>query len=294
MAEALVAHSLNRSAPGVAPEAAGGRASGSRLAAGLEAVEAAVRIALWFAWTMLLLPAQVVAVALDLGAARRIPVVYHRGNLRLFRIELEVEGDHEPHHPTLFVANHSSYFDIPILASLLEGSFVAKAEIRSWPLLGLLARLQHSVFIDRRVAATRDARDEIHRRLAAGHDLILFPEGTTSDGNRLLGFRSALFGIADARLSGGRLTVQPVTLAYTHQNGMPIGHANRARFAWFGDMPLAGHFWSIVRAGRLTVVVRFHSPVDAARFASRKALAAHCARVIGEGLETALRGRAAA
>ena len=261
----------------------------------LPAVEAGVRIALWFGWTLLLLPVQIVAVGLDLELARRVPVLYHRGNLRLFRIDLVVAGRACRRRPTLFVANHSSYFDIPILASLIEGSFIAKAEIRGWPLLGLLARLQRSVFIDRRVAATREARDDIRARLDAGHDLILFPEGTTGDGNRLLGFRSALFGLADAGLAGATdLAVQPVTVAYTQQNGMPIGHANRARFAWFGDMPLASHFWSIVRAGRLTVEVHFHAPVEAASFASRKALAGHCFEVIGHGLQTALRGRATA
>jgi 1-acyl-sn-glycerol-3-phosphate acyltransferase len=259
----------------------------------LTALEATVRTMLWFGWTVLLLPVQLVAVGLDLDLARRLPVLYHRGNLKLFRVDLVVEGASSRDHPTLFVANHCSYFDIPVLASLIPGSFVAKAEIRGWPLLGLLARLQRSVFIDRRIGATRGARDEIHRRLSVGHDLILFPEGTTGDGNRLLGFRSALFSVADPGLAGSGLAVQPVTLAYTHQNGMPIGHANRARFAWFGDMPLLSHFWGLIRAGRLTVRVRFHPVVDAARFASRKALAAHCFEVIAGGLESALRGRTA-
>lgn len=253
-------------------------------------VEAAIRIALWAGWTALLLPFQVVAVGLDLRLAARIPVLYHRGNLRLFKVAVMVEGERSLRRPTLYVANHSSYFDIPILAGLVPGSFVAKAEIRGWPVLGLLARLQRSVFVDRRLAGTRGARDEIERRLVAGDDLILFPEGTTGDGNRLLAFRTSLFGIADGSLAGGRLAVQPVTIAYTHRNGMPLGHVSRALIAWFGDTPLASHFWSIIRGGRLTVAVVLHPVVDATDFASRKALAAHCHGVIGRGLEAALRG----
>jgi 1-acyl-sn-glycerol-3-phosphate acyltransferase len=260
----------------------------------LGSAEAAMRLGLWVAWTLILLPVQIAAVGLDLELARRIPVLYNRGNLRLFKVGVLVEGLRSGRHPTLFVANHSSYFDIPVLASLIRGSFVAKAEISGWPLLGLLARLQRSVFIDRRLAGTRGARDEIQRRLGAGDDLILFPEGTTSDGNRLLTFRTSLFGIADASLTRGRLVVQPVTIAYTHQNGMPIGHVNRSRIAWFGDMPLAGHFWSIIRSGRLTVRVVFHPIVNAADFPSRKALAAHCHEAVGQGLETALRGHTGA
>lgn len=261
--------------------------------AAVEVADALVRLVLWCGWTLLLLPLQIVAVGLDLELARRIPILYHRGNLRLFRVDLLVEGRINATRPTLFISNHSSYFDILILASLIQGSFVAKAEVEGWPLIGLLARLQSSVFIERRIAATRGARDRIERRLRAGHNLILFPEGTTSDGNRLLAFRTALFGFAEGALAGAGLAVQPVTLAYTHQNGIPIGHANRARVAWFGDMELVSHLWSFVRLGRLTVTVRFHPVVDAGRFASRKALAAHCHETIRRGLEDALRGRPA-
>ncbi|HEX6144076.1 MAG TPA: lysophospholipid acyltransferase family protein [Geminicoccaceae bacterium] len=257
----------------------------------IEVADAVVRLVLWCGWTLVLLPVQIVAIGLDLELARRIPVLYHRGSLRLFRVDLLVEGRISAARPTLFIANHSSYVDILILASLIQGSFVAKSEVAGWPLIGLLARLQGSVFIDRRVAATRSARDEIERRLRVGHNLILFPEGTTSDGNRLLAFRTGLFGLADAGLAGAGLAVQPVTLAYTHQNGIPLGHADRARIAWFGDMELVGHFWSMLRLGRLTVAVRFHPAVEAGGFASRKALAAHCHHVIRRGLEGALRGR---
>ena len=97
----------------------------------------------------------------------------------------------------LFAANHVSYLDITVLGSLLDASFIAKTEVAGWPLFGWLARLQRSVFIDRRARSTAHQRDSIAARLAAGEALILFPEGTSGDGNRLLPFKSALFSVAD-------------------------------------------------------------------------------------------------
>lgn len=243
----------------------------------------------WLVWTLVLLPVQIGAVGLDLRLARRLPMLYHRGVCRLFGLDVRASGTFSPVRPTLFVANHSSYLDIPILGSLVEVSFVAKAEIRTWPLLGLLARLQNSVFVDRRLGGMRDARAEIARRLALGSNLMLFPEGTTSDGNRVLDFYTALFGLPK-ELPSGRLVVQPVTLAYTRQNGIPIGHFGRTRFAWIGETSLARHFWRAIQGGRITVEVRFHEPVEAGGFATRKALSQHCFTQIAAGLERALRG----
>jgi lyso-ornithine lipid O-acyltransferase len=247
-------------------------------------------VSAWLGWTLLLLPPQMVAFGLDLPVSLRIPQLYHRGVCRIFGLAVETRGEISAARPILFAVNHCSYFDIPALGSLLQASFVAKDEIRSWPLLGLLARMQGSVFISRRVADTRSARDEMARRLHGGTSLILFPEGTTNDGHRLLPFRSALFSLADRELSASRLQVQPVTIAYTRLNGIPIGYANRARIAWFGDMGLGRHFLQAIRGGRITVVVHFHAPVAADRFKSRRALAGHCFEQISRGLEEALRG----
>jgi 1-acyl-sn-glycerol-3-phosphate acyltransferase len=261
-------------------------------AGAVDLVVATAAISAWLGWTLLLLPPQMVAFGLDLPLALRIPQLYHRGVCRIFGLAVETRGEISAVRPVLFAANHCTYFDIPVLGSLLQASFVAKDEIRGWPLLGLLARMQGSVFISRRVVDTRSARDEMARRLHGGTSLILFPEGTTDDGHRLLPFRSALFSLAARELSGSRLQVQPVTIAYTRLNGIPIGYANRARIAWFGEMGLARHFLHAIRGGRITVVVHFHPPVAAGRFKSRRALARHCFEQISKGLEDALRGGA--
>src|SRR5206468_8064053 len=138
----------------------------------------------------------------------------------------------------LFAANHISYTDITILGSLIPGSFIAKTEVAGWPFFGWLAKLQRSVFVDRRVHSTATQRDAISDRLAAGDALILFPEGTSGDGNRVLPFKSALFGALERGKDLPPVTVQPVSLAYARLDGMPIGRLYRPFFAWYGSVEL--------------------------------------------------------
>src|SRR5262249_52946744 len=137
-------------------------------------------------------------------------------------------------------------------------------------------------------------RDQLAQRLDAGDNLILFPEGTSNDGNRSLPFRSALFGVAERATDGAEavpLTVQPVSLAYVRLNGMPIGRSLRPFLAWYGDMELLAHLWQVAGLGRITVAVEFHPPVTIAQFASRKALSEHCQRAVAEGVAVAIAGR---
>lgn len=243
-------------------------------------------------WTLALVPLQIVLLALRAPLAERVPALFHRRMCRAFNFEVEVQGEVSRARPTLFVANHCSYFDIVVLGGVLPGSFVAKREVRGWPVLGPYALLQRTVFIDRRPGRAAAERDAMAARLEAGDSLILFPEGTTDDGNRLLPFRSAFFALAERPLrEGRRVAVQPVTVAYVRINGMPLGLAGRARYAWYGAVPLPAHAWRALAGHRTTVVVRLHEPVDAAAFPNRRALALHCFRRVQAGLQEALHGR---
>jgi 1-acyl-sn-glycerol-3-phosphate acyltransferase len=122
--------------------------------------------------------------------------------------------------------------------------------------------------------------------------LLLFPEGTSHDGNRVLPFKSALLGAAEARLEGGaHVKVQPVSAAYTGLNGLPMGRENRPLFAWYGDMALMPHLWEAVLAGPLDVVVQFHEPLSLDEM-DRKALAASARKTVQTGLAHALAGKA--
>ena len=251
------------------------------------------RVLLYFGWTLLLLPLQASAVFLGLPWARAIPRYYHRICCAIIGLKLEIRGAMAGDGPVLFISNHTSYIDISVLGAVISGSFVAKAEVRNWPFFGTLARLQRTVFVERH--APRQAvrqRDLIADRLEGGDNLILFPEGTSNDGNRILPFKSALFSVAQAEIDGRPVTVQPISIAYTRLDGMPMGRNLRPLFAWYGDMELGYHLWRMLGLGALTVVIDFHAPVSIAEFGSRKALAEHCHKIVSRGLADALSGRA--
>jgi 1-acyl-sn-glycerol-3-phosphate acyltransferase len=252
---------------------------------------ACLRIVAYVAITLPLLPLQALAVFFKLELARTLPPAYHRLVCRILGIRVAAQGEMAKNRPLLIVGNHTSYLDIEVLGSLIPGSFVAKAEIARWPFFGWLAKLQRSVFIERRSSKAREHKDEIEKRLLEGDVLILFPEGTSNDGNRILPFRTALFSVAERRVEGEALVVQPVSLAYTRLDGMPMGRSFRPFFAWYGDMELPPHLWQMLGLGIVTAEVIFHEPVTIDRFGSRKALAEHCWRIVSEGLASLLTGR---
>jgi lyso-ornithine lipid O-acyltransferase len=260
-------------------------------------IRATLRLLAYFLFTLFAVPVQAVLLKTSRTGRERFPQWYHRQCCRILSFQVRVIGQVSPVRPTLFVCNHTSYLDITVLGSLVPGSFVAKSEVARWPFFGALAKLQRTIFVDRRRHTTHTQRDELRRRLDEGGHVVLFPEGTSNDGNRTLPFRSALFSVAEPRQQAGEagpvaeLTVQPVSIAYVRLNGLPIGHGLRPLFAWYGDMDLFAHLVSLAGLGALTVRVEFHSPVPFSRFGSRKALSEHCHRAVAEGVDRAIRGK---
>ena len=248
------------------------------------------RLAVYLVFTALLMPVQAIGLLLHQRWVTSFPRFYHRCCCRILGLRVRRIGEPTTARPVLFAANHVSYLDITIFGSLIAGSFIAKREVARWPLFGWLAKLQRSVFIDRQVRSTVEQRDSIAGRLGAREALILFPEGTSGDGNRVLPFKSALFSVADHAPSAP-VTVQPVSIAYTRLDGMPIGRRFRPLFAWYGAMAMAPHLWRVLGLGTIEVVVEFHPPTTLAASGSRKMLARYCEdRVVG-GLAGALTGR---
>ena len=243
--------------------------------------------------TLATLPVQIVAHRLDRPLARRLPLLYHRTCCRIFGFEVRTVGQIATARPALFVSNHISYMDIAIFGSIVEASFIAKAEIAGWPLFGLLARLQSTVFVERVGRYVAEQKETIAGRLQAGDRLILFPEGTSDDGQRVLPFKSALFSVAGIEKEGTPLTIQPVSIAYTHLDGIPLQRALRPEFAWYGDMEMAPHLFRMLGIGVLSAVVIFHEPISGDRFPTRKALADYCYRTVVAGVDAANSGRPA-
>jgi 1-acyl-sn-glycerol-3-phosphate acyltransferase len=249
------------------------------------------RVAVYLAWTVALMPVQAMGLLLRCGWVARFPCFYHRHCCRILGLKVRRLGHPASARPVLYVANHVSYIDIAVLGSLIPGSFIAKSEIAGWPFFGWLAKLQRSVFVDRQVRSTARQRDAIAERLAAKDALILFPEGTSGDGTFVLPFKSALFSVVINRHSDQPVAVQPVSIAYTKLDGMPIGRGLRPFFAWYGDMTLPPHMWNFLGLGSIEVVVEFHPPTAVSEWSSRKDLAQFCHKRVSWGMGRHLAGR---
>jgi 1-acyl-sn-glycerol-3-phosphate acyltransferase len=242
--------------------------------------------------TAALIIPQWIAVALRLPARRLIPIVYHRAICRLLGVRIRVIGKAQ-RGPVLLVANHVSWLDICVLTALAPMVFVAKREVATWPLFGLLARLQRSVFVDRmRPHKTVDTNAEIASRLAEGDPVVLFAEGTSSDGNRVLPFRSSLIGAARTALeigqSKGTVAIQPLAIVYTAIDGLPVGRQHAPYIAWYGAMDLLPHLAGIIRRGAIDVTVSFGEPQALDHAADRKAMARTMETAVREMREKAL------
>jgi len=222
-----------------------------------------------------------------------LPPQYHRLCCWILGIEIVLKGKVSQDQPTLWVANHSSYLDIPVLGSILKGSFVAKSEVGAWPLFGTLSRLQKTIFINRRPGDTDAQRNSLSDRLALGDSVILFPEGTSSDGNRVLSFKTALFAVANMKTGQDQktLAVQPISITCTHLDHVPLGRDLRPLYAWYGDMDLAPHLWQLAKLGKIRVVVECHPVVRLEDFGSRKALGQACEQQVAAGVSRAISGR---
>ena len=229
--------------------------------------------------TLPLLPLQMIAHRLERLWHKALPHWWQKFMCRLLGLKVTVSGTLAEGRPLLLISNHVSWSDILVLGSVAEVSFIAKSEVQGWPLFGSFAKLQRTIFIERdRRHKTADQASEIAERLRDGDILVLFAEGTTSDGNRVLPFKSALFGAARAALdvkngeAVDHVLVQPVSVAYTRVQGLPMGRYHRAVAAWPGSVPLVKHLLGVLHARAIDVSVSFGEPVMFDRTTDRKAL----------------------
>jgi 1-acyl-sn-glycerol-3-phosphate acyltransferase len=249
--------------------------------------------------TAVLIPFQWLSLVFKLETRRAIPVFYHRIICALLGVRIRVVGDRSSKRPLLVLANHTSWLDITVITAVAPVVFVAKREVATWPFFGLLAKLQRSVFVDRqRRHKVVETNAEIAQRLAEGDPVVLFAEGTSSDGNRVLPFRSALIGaardaLADAANSG-RVFIQPLSIAYTGLHGVPMGRQHRPIAAWYGALDLMPHLKRIIAEGATDVVVTWGEPIPYDGSADRKTIARDVEETVRKLTVNALRGRAAA
>lgn len=258
----------------------------------MRTVRALAALALLVPACLVGIPLQWIAGKIGSRAAARIPLVFHRWVNQVLGIRRILNGAPAEQRPLLLVSNHVSWIDITVLSAILPVSFIAKSEVGTWPLFGGFARLQRSVFVDRtRRGATLSANRQIAERLAGGDVMVLFGEGTSSDGTRVLSFRSALLGaVRDAAASSGEaVSVQATAITYVRRHGMPISHNHRAELAWYGGMDLLPHLWDVLGGGAIDVVISFGSAMRIDASTDRKELARHLEEEVRQLNRTAIR-----
>src|SRR6266853_4592655 len=247
------------------------------------------------ALTLVLLPFQLIGIAFDLPLQRSIPHLYHRILCALIGVRMREVGRRSTASPALILSNHVSWLDICVIAALAPVVFIAKSEVAGWPVLGWLARLQRTIFINRQARhQTGAATREIAGRLLGGDAVVLFAEGTSSDGIRVLPFRSSLVGAVHHALGNSahhtHITVQPMSLAYIGFGGVPMGRGLRERVAWYGDADLIPHLLHVLSSGAVDVTVGWGEATAYDMSADRKAIARDAEKSVRRMTAAALRG----
>lgn len=211
----------------------------------------------------------------------------HGGLAALFQIKADVAGEICQAPSTLYVGNHASYLDIFVIGQTFNGSYVAKSEVASWPVLGKLAGIQNTLFLTRKSTRAASQVEQLADRLARGR-MFVFPEGTSTPGTLVEPFRSSLFAAAAPIEGAAAPQIQPVTIAYTHYDGAPMTPSQRDRYAWYLPMAFGPHFLAALGLRTARAAITFHPPVRLADFASRKACAQHCEDQVRAGLLSTL------
>ena len=236
-------------------------------------------------------PARRFAQASGWRVGRAIPVAFHR--LLCFTVDARLRRHGTPSLAArrLIVANHVSWLDIPLLGAIEPMTFLAKKEVGGSFPGRQAALLQGVVFVDRqRKRSIPVVNADMVRAMRAREPVLLFAEATTSDGNRLLRFRSSHFeAIRQARADGssgsGDSVVQPVFLHYSGIAGLPVARIDRPIVAWYGDMTFLPHLWRFLRAGGVICEIFYGDPIPVPASANRKALARATERAMRRSAE---------
>ena len=260
----------------------------------ISALRLALVVSLIFALTLVAVPIQLVARALGLNLAKKIPVFWHKTLLRLLGVRVRLHGKFSDAHPLLLVSNHVSWADILVLGSRKELSFIAKSEVSSWPIINRFARMQGTLFIDRTTRSdTANQADTIASRLLSGDVMVLFAEGTTGDGNKVSPFKSSLLGAAQYAIRQShidKVMVQPVAIAYTRLHGLPLARRHQPQASWPGDVRLGPHLFNFLLKSAFDVDVVLGDPLEFTATTNRKEITKAANDQVGAMFGRAMRG----
>ena len=246
-----------------------------------------LRLIIFLLFTLVLLPFQLVIVFLIKKNTYIIPYFFHNLCRRIFGIKIKICGKASGNFPVLFISNHASYLDILILGSLFKTSFVAKKEVAKWPLFGILAKLQNTIFVDRRISSLKSQENQIIEHLNKKNNLVIFPEGTSSDGNKVLPFKSSLFNIFEENLDS-KIFVQTITIVYKKINGISLNRIDRKDITWHSNMYLVPNMLNVLKNFSIEVEVIFNQEFLPNKKWNRKKIALQCWKKINYNLINSL------
>ncbi|WEK04091.1 MAG: lysophospholipid acyltransferase family protein [Candidatus Devosia phytovorans] len=220
------------------------------------------------------IPAQAVILALKLPFWHVVPRLFHRVGCTFLGLRVRVIGAPATGRPTLLTANHTSWTDIIAIGAVANVAFVAKSEIAKWPFVSMMANLQKTIYVDRtRRAGTGKTAKAMGKLMADGTAVVLFAEGQSNIGPHLLPFRSALIGAAQhAMVEAGAtdVNIQPLAIAYTRLQGLPVSRNERSLVAWVRSKSLKQNIREILGGPVKDVVVSFGEPLPLSGQGNRK------------------------
>ncbi len=234
---------------------------------------------------MLLAPFQYAFVKLNIKYKIYIPLIFHRIILKVLGIKIKTVGARTSLRPLVLIGNHTSYLDIIVLGSIMPICFIAKEEIKGWFLFGFLAKMQNTIFIERKNYKTLESLKSINKQLDPNSAIVLFPEGTTNTGKKILGFKSSLFNLFE---DNNILRLQNFSLCYTHVNTMPIDNRTRPQISWYGDMNIISHLSNILKFSCINATVVFN-PILSIEGLDRKSISVSSINQVKQGMITALK-----
>ena len=205
--------------------------------------------------SLFVVPLQWIALRLNLKMKTSIPPFWHRLVVSLIGVRVIVHGTPDVKRPLLVLANHTSWLDVPVIGSLGSVAFAANRGEQLTGLFGMLARLQPAIFLPRAGSQPKPGQSD--------QMLVVFAEGASNAGNSVLPFQSDLLTAASQCLGGSQsdIQVQPLSIAYTTLQGLPMGRQFRPVVAWTGTIRFLPHFWTVLREYSVDAVVSFGDPI---------------------------------
>jgi len=235
---------------------------------------------------LVFVPPQIIVMAFSKGDASRVlPMYWMKCVCFIFGIRVQVSGSAYKDGQMIVMSNHLSYLDIPVIGSVIPYSFVSKADVAKWPVFGFLAGLRQTAYVIRGSSNPELASKGVEECLQRGDSLIVFPEGTSTDGQTVIDFKTGLFARAiDAGIAA--MKIQPVTIkVMTSDKRVPVTQDDRDLYAWHRGMTteLPAHLWRFAKSRGAVMRIVFHDTLDIAAYDDRKTLAKDTHKAVSNG-----------